>query len=173
MQTFIFCGSVIAVAWALAYFCAPALWWTVVAGAGLLALYVTGCAQPVVLALACIIFAILALLFNPGPIRRALLGNPLLVLFRKILPHMSSTEKEALDAGTVWWDGDLFSGKPNWKKLHRLRRKPSNIPSLLGIRSKLVMGQGRRDRQGGRHSSGDKVVESRFFCRGSPLWRTA
>ena len=30
---------------------------------------------------------------------------------------MSSTEKEALDAGTVWWDGELFSGKPDWKKL--------------------------------------------------------
>ena len=39
-------------------------------------------------------------------------------MFRKILPQMSSTEKEALDAGTVWWDGDLFSGKPDWKKLH-------------------------------------------------------
>ncbi len=118
MQTFLFCGSVIALAWALAYFCAPALLWTIVAGVGLLALYVTGCAQPVVLALACIIFAILALLLNPGPIRRAMLGTPLLDLFRKILPQMSSTEKEALDAGTVWWDGDLFSGKPDWKKLH-------------------------------------------------------
>ena len=57
-------------------------------------------------------------MFNPGPIRRAVLAKPLLDTFRKILPQMSSTEKEALDAGTVWWDGELFSGKPDWKKLH-------------------------------------------------------
>ena len=30
---------------------------------------------------------------------------------------MSQTEQEALDAGTVWWDGELFSGKPDWNKL--------------------------------------------------------
>ena len=30
---------------------------------------------------------------------------------------MSQTEKEAIDAGTVWWDADLFSGKPDWEKL--------------------------------------------------------
>lgn len=31
---------------------------------------------------------------------------------------MSRTEKEAIDAGTTWWEGDLFQGKPDWKKLH-------------------------------------------------------
>jgi acyl-CoA dehydrogenase len=31
---------------------------------------------------------------------------------------MSTTEQEAIDAGTVWWDGDIFSGKPDWQKLH-------------------------------------------------------
>ncbi|MGH8711919.1 MAG: acyl-CoA dehydrogenase, partial [Burkholderiales bacterium] len=35
----------------------------------------------------------------------------------KVLPQVSQTEREALDAGTVWWDGDLFSGKPDWRKL--------------------------------------------------------
>ncbi len=30
---------------------------------------------------------------------------------------MSQTEAEAINAGTVWWDGDLFSGKPDWAKL--------------------------------------------------------
>ncbi len=117
MQTLITCGGVIAVVWALAYFCAPAWVWTIIAAAGLVALGFSGCASPIVLTLACIIFAILALLLNPGPIRRAVLGMPLLALFRKILPQMSSTEKEALDAGTVWWDGELFSGKPDWKIL--------------------------------------------------------
>ncbi len=118
MQTLIVGGGVIAVIWGLAYFCASALVWTLVAIGGLLGLALSGCAPPVVIALAGIILTILALLFNPGPIRRAVLAKPLLALFRKILPPMSSTEKEALAAGTVWWDGDLFSGKPDWKKLH-------------------------------------------------------
>ncbi len=118
MQTLMVFGVAIAALWVLAYFCAPAWAWTVTALAGILIMGFLGGASPVVVALACIIAGILALLLNPGPIRRAVLGAPLLDLFRRILPHMSSTEKEALDAGTVWWDGDLFSGKPNWKKLH-------------------------------------------------------
>jgi acyl-CoA dehydrogenase len=50
-------------------------------------------------------------------LRRFLVSRPLLSLFRKVLPHMSQTEQEALDAGTVWWDGELFSGNPHWAKL--------------------------------------------------------
>ena len=118
MQSLMVCGAVVAVVWTLAYFCAAAWLWTVLAAAGLLALGFCGGAQPVVLTLAWIIFGILALLLNPGPLRRALLSTTLLGVFRRILPQMSSTEKEALEAGTVWWDGDLFSGKPDWKKLH-------------------------------------------------------
>ncbi|MDO8437155.1 MAG: acyl-CoA dehydrogenase [Nitrosomonadaceae bacterium] len=57
-----------------------------------------------------------AILFVP-PLRRALISNRVLKIFRKILPQVSQTEQEALDAGTVWWDGDLFSGKPDWNKL--------------------------------------------------------
>lgn len=50
-------------------------------------------------------------------IRRFLVSNHILKLFRTMLPQISQTEQEALDAGTVWWEGDLFSGKPDWKKL--------------------------------------------------------
>ena len=53
----------------------------------------------------------------PIPLRRVLVSSPLLGLFRKLLPPMSQTEREALEAGTVWWDGELFSGRPNWQKL--------------------------------------------------------
>jgi acyl-CoA dehydrogenase len=51
------------------------------------------------------------------PLRRALLSGPLFSWFKTVLPAMSATEKEALDAGTVWWDAELFSGRPDWKKL--------------------------------------------------------
>ncbi|SEL29667.1 acyl-CoA dehydrogenase [Nitrosovibrio tenuis] len=55
-------------------------------------------------------------LFVP-PVRRAVVSNRLLKVFRRILPQVSQTEQEALEAGTVWWEGDLFSGRPNWNKL--------------------------------------------------------
>ncbi len=47
-------------------------------------------------------------------------SSPLLKLFKRVSPRMSQTEREALDAGSVWWDGELFSGKPNWRKLRKL-----------------------------------------------------
>src|SRR5580704_8461673 len=61
-------------------------------------------------------FAIL-LLFNIRPLRVPLITRPFMKKYRKLLPAMSSTEREALDAGTVWWDGELFTGGPNWQKL--------------------------------------------------------
>ena len=59
----------------------------------------------------------LVLLFAPGPVRRALITPHLLALFKRILPTMSDTERDALEAGTTWWDADLFSGQPDWPKL--------------------------------------------------------
>ncbi len=61
-------------------------------------------------------FAILFLL-NIRPLRRRVLTRPFMKKYRKLLPAMSSTEREALDAGTVWWDGELFTGGPDWRKL--------------------------------------------------------
>lgn len=42
---------------------------------------------------------------------------PMFSWFRKVLPPMSDTERDAIDAGTVWWDGELFSGRPDWNTL--------------------------------------------------------
>ncbi|MFZ1852077.1 MAG: acyl-CoA dehydrogenase, partial [Nitrosomonas sp.] len=50
-------------------------------------------------------------------LRKTLVSQPVLQIFRRMLPQISQTEQEALDAGTVWWEGDLFGGKPDWKKL--------------------------------------------------------
>ena len=47
--------------------------------------------------------------------RKRRISQPLLGKFRKVLPAMSDTEKDAIEAGTVWWDAQLFSGKPDWK----------------------------------------------------------
>ena len=47
------------------------------------------------------------------PLRRMLFSDPALARFRAVLPDVSRTEQEALDAGTVWWDGELFRGRPD------------------------------------------------------------
>ncbi len=49
--------------------------------------------------------------------RREKLTKPLLAIYRTMLPKMSDTEREALEAGNVGWDGELFSGMPQWDKL--------------------------------------------------------
>jgi acyl-CoA dehydrogenase len=49
--------------------------------------------------------------------RKKFLSKPIFKLARQALPKLSDTEREALTAGDVWWDGDLFSGKPDWPKL--------------------------------------------------------
>jgi acyl-CoA dehydrogenase len=49
--------------------------------------------------------------------RRDYLTKPIFGLARHALPTLSATEREAIEAGDVWWDGEIFSGKPDWRKL--------------------------------------------------------
>jgi acyl-CoA dehydrogenase len=60
---------------------------------------------------------VLAIPLNVPRLRRALISDAVLAAYRRIMPPMSQTEREAVEAGTVWWDGELFSGKPNWRQL--------------------------------------------------------
>lgn len=62
--------------------------------------------------------AIILVPFVFTPLRKSLISAPVFRSFRKVMPPMSRTEKEAIDAGTTWWEGDLFRGKPDWEKLH-------------------------------------------------------
>jgi acyl-CoA dehydrogenase len=64
-------------------------------------------------------------LLNVRTLRKALITRPFMKAYLKLLPSMSQTEKEALEAGTVWWDGELFTGAPNWAKL--LSAKPPQL----------------------------------------------
>ncbi len=65
------------------------------------------------------VWAAFGLMIVPNIItfRREKLTKPLLDIYRTMLPSMSDTEREALEAGNVWWDGELFSGMPNWDRL--------------------------------------------------------
>ncbi|GAB2933892.1 acyl-CoA dehydrogenase FadE [Rheinheimera gaetbuli] len=77
-----------------------------------------GSAFDVVGTLSWLVFLAIALPLNIASIRQQYLTKPLLKLYRKIMPEMSTTEKEAIDAGTTWWEADLFRGNPDWHKMH-------------------------------------------------------
>jgi acyl-CoA dehydrogenase len=109
--------TLVVVCAALAYGGANAWWWSGCVAALLGWLQISGGMSAPAMAAIWIVFSAFAALTLPTPLRRLLVGVPLLRLFRKILPQVSQTEQEALDAGTVWWDGELFSGNPNWNKL--------------------------------------------------------
>lgn len=64
-----------------------------------------------------LVFAAVATILNVPDIRRRLVSGPLLGRIRKVLPPISDTEREAIEAGTTWWEADLFRGNPDWSKL--------------------------------------------------------
>ena len=66
------------------------------------------------------IVAVAMIGFAIKPLRRLLISDRLFGWFRKVMPSVSETEQEALDAGTVWWDADLFSGRPRWRALLKI-----------------------------------------------------
>jgi acyl-CoA dehydrogenase len=76
-----------------------------------------GIDSPVLFAALAVPFVLLAIVFGIAPLRGALVSSRLLRLMSPMFPRMSDTERTALEAGTVWWDAELFSGAPNWRKL--------------------------------------------------------
>ena len=107
---------------------------TVAAGLALLAYSYFGAASLPWLVTLWIGFGLFALL-NLDALRTRFVTKPFLMVYRRMLPSMSSTEREALEAGTVWWDGELFTGKPDWPKL--LTAKP---PALTAEEQAFVDG---------------------------------
>src|SRR5579871_5498377 len=86
----------------LGYAGAPGWTWGLAAGSGAALIALT---------------AAVTLLLSLPALRRRLVSDRVLRVFRGIMPPMSETEAEAINAGTVWWDGELFSGSPNWSRL--------------------------------------------------------
>ncbi|MEM6336758.1 MAG: acyl-CoA dehydrogenase family protein, partial [Bacteroidota bacterium] len=102
--------SVGLVLFALGFTGAPLWLWAI---AGFAALHLAG--APIWLGA---VFAVFAFVFNVPPVRRVLSGAVMRAMEAlKFLPAISNTEKEAIDAGTVWVEGELFSGKPDFKRL--------------------------------------------------------
>src|SRR3990167_5625822 len=95
--------------------------WTIGLGVVLLLCSYFSKIHPALLTIFWIIFAAIFVPLNVRPLRRHLLSRLLFAFYRKVMPSLSETEREALNAGSVGFEADLFSGKPDLRKL-------TNIP---------------------------------------------
>ena len=80
----------------------------------------------------CIAVGVAALAFGVPALRRQWITRALMPLVARLLPRLGDTERVALEAGTVGWDGQLFSGSPDWKGLRRERFFGLIIPESYG-----------------------------------------
>ena len=58
--------------------------------------------------------------------RARTLTKPIHSWAKTALPKLSETEREAMQAGEVWWDAELFSGNPDWSELHAVKAPELN-----------------------------------------------
>ena len=114
MTTLLWIIAMILVLGALAYLRVSLLTATITAAVVMTA----GWTLDVVGPISWIVFLVIALPLNISAFRQNVISRPLMKVYRGIMPEMSTTEKEAIEAGTTWWEADLFAGNPNWKKLH-------------------------------------------------------
>ncbi len=115
------CGLALAICsgliFILGFIGAPLVLWTLAVAAILASL---GASAPVWIA-----FGVIAVIFNVPPIRAILVSSTIMKVMKGILPTISETERVAIEAGVVWVEGELFSGKPDFEKM---RTEP--YPSL-------------------------------------------
>jgi len=72
--------------------------------------------------IAVLYMAAVLMLMHAHQLRKNWLTEPLLRKMKTMLPPLSQTEIEAMEAGTVWWDAELFSGDPDWQKLLSVKK---------------------------------------------------
>src|SRR6266849_6381583 len=107
---------------ALAYLNAVGWVWTVAIVAALAAAWSAQWLTPMALLIIAVVLLLPAIILNIPALRRKVVSDAVLTAFRKVLPPMSQTERDAIQARTVWWDGELFSGNPHWSKLLAMPR---------------------------------------------------
>jgi acyl-CoA dehydrogenase len=100
----------------LAYTRTPIHWTTLIV-AGWFGLYSLTLESDVLVFLLWLGFDAIFIPLNFPAIRKLLISRPVFRLMKSMLPQMSQTEREALEAGNTWWDAELFSGDPDWNVL--------------------------------------------------------
>ncbi len=108
---------ILGVAWLLAARRAPAWLWTGAIAAWLLAWPSLHAASGWYLLPAWLLFLPAAAVLGIPALRTRYVSARVMNLFRSLMPAVSDTEREALEAGSVWWEAELFSGRPDWKRL--------------------------------------------------------
>ena len=104
------------IAWALAFYRVRRAVW--IAAFGLALFLFSDFSFPLSLSIPLwIIFLSIVSVTSIGFIRAVILTKPLRKLFKRQAMAMSQTEREAVDAGDVWWEKEIFSGRPKWDKL--------------------------------------------------------
>ncbi|MFK0297971.1 acyl-CoA dehydrogenase [Brevundimonas sp. NPDC090276] len=91
--------------------------WTLAVAAWIAAGWGAQVITPTTAGIMAAVLAPVLLLLTVKPLRRAILSRPAMAGFRQIMPRMSPTEQAAVEAGNVWWDAELFAGRPDWKRL--------------------------------------------------------
>jgi len=103
-----------------AYFRAPLVLWSVVLGIAVALFHFFSDAGQTTLTLVWALYLVLVIPLNIRGLRRRLLGAPIYKAMAGIMPTISQTEQEALSAGDVWWEAELFSGKPDFDVVRQL-----------------------------------------------------
>ncbi len=103
-----------------AYFRLPLLLWSLLLAAGLVSFNIFSDADPSQQYLLWFIFAAIVIPLNLKPVRLTLFSKTIYRVMKKIMPTISQTEQESLDAGDVWWEAELFSGKPDFSFIQKL-----------------------------------------------------
>jgi acyl-CoA dehydrogenase len=117
MSSFVPLLAGILVSLGAAYFRVGLRAWSIASAVAIVAAAWLASSSALAIALPLLAFALVALPLNLVDFRRRKLSAPLLAAFQKVTPQLSDTEQIALEAGTVGFEGELFSGKPDWSKL--------------------------------------------------------
>jgi acyl-CoA dehydrogenase len=113
----------LAAGWILAYHRASLSVWTI-SFALLVALHDRyAAAHWFTLTIETLVFIAVAIFLNTRKLRKIFFTQAIFTLFRKLTPRMSRTEREALEAGSVGFEAELFRGMPDWQKLLTISTK--------------------------------------------------
>ncbi len=103
-----------------AYFRASLMLWSVLLGFAVTAFHFFSDAGLYTQTIVWSCYLALVVPLNIRPLRRQFLGSPIYKAMAGVMPTISQTEQEALDAGDVWWEAELFSGKPDFDVVRQL-----------------------------------------------------
>lgn len=103
-----------------AYFRLPLLAWSLMLAAALVVVQIFSGFSNSSMLLLWLPYAIIVVPLNILPLRRRLISHSVYNIMKKLMPTISQTEQEALDAGDVWWEAELFSGKPDFSMIKNL-----------------------------------------------------